>query len=354
LAVNVTGWALRQWRAHPYVAMIVRRIVSTFFLLWGMTLIAFALTHIVPQDPVLSALGERLAQNPAVVKAFKQKYGLDQSITQQYVTYMVGLVHGDLGRSYLTTNNVRDDLGRYIPATFELGIVATTLGLVGGTALGVVTGMRPGRWLDQAARLFSIITISAPLFWIAYIAIYLFSFKLSWFPSGGQLRPESLPPTHVTGAYIVDALITGDVTLAWEALQYVALPAIVLALPLIGMLSRFTRTTVISVTSNEFVIAARAKGLPERTVVLRYILRAALTPIITLFGLIFADVMTGAVLIEVTFSWAGVGQYAYRGAINLDLQVIVGVALFTALVYVVTNLVVDLLYGWVDPRARPT
>jgi len=354
VAAGLVGWAARQWGTHPYIRLLVRRIIATVFLLWGMTLIAFILTHLIPHDPVLAALGERLIQDPLVVKAFKQKYGLDQSITQQYLTYMVGLSHGDLGRSYLTTNNVRDDLAKYIPATFELGIVATAIGLLGGTALGVITGMRQGGWLDQAARLFSIVSISAPLFWIAFIAIYMFSFKLSWFPSGGQLSPESLPPAHFTGAYIVDALLTGNGGLAGEALQYVLLPAIVLALPLIGLLSRFTRTNVISVAGNEFVMAARAKGLPEHTVVVRYILRAALTPIITLFGLIFADVMTGAVLIEITFSWEGIGQYAYRGAINLDLQIIVGVALFTALVYVVTNLVVDLLYGWIDPRARPT
>ncbi len=353
MAASFVSRAVRQWGAHPYLRLVVSRAVSMVFLLWGMTVIAFVLTHIVPHDPVLSALGDRLSQDPLAVKAFKQKYGLDQSLIQQYVTYIVDLAHGDLGQSYLTDNSVRDDLALYVPATFELGTVAVAIGLVGGTALGVITGMRQGGWLDQAARLFSTVTISVPLFWIAFLAIYLFAFRLSWFPTGGQLGPASEPPSHVTGAYIVDALLTRNAGLVWEAVQYVILPASVLALPLVGLLSRFTRSTVISVAGNEFVTAARAKGLPERTVLLRYILRAALTPIITLFGLIFADVMTGAVLVEITFSWAGVGQYAYRGAINLDLQIIVGVALFTAVVYIVTNFVVDLLYGWIDPRARP-
>jgi peptide/nickel transport system permease protein len=349
---SIASAAATWWVSHYYLRFVLRRALAALFLLWGMTLVAFTLTNVVPSDPVAAALGERLSQDPLAVQAFKQRYGLDQPLPQQYLTYLVRLVHGDLGTSYVTGQNVFDDLSRYVPATFELGIAALAIGLTIGTLIGLATGTRKGGWLDQVARLFSIATISAPLFWIAFLAVYLLSFKLSIFPSGGQLNAGSLPPPHVTGAYIVDALLAGDTGLAWEALQHVGLPATVLSLPIIGLLSRFVRSAVIQVSSSDFVAAARAKGLPARTVLIRYTLRAALSPIVTLFGLLFADVMTGAVLVEVSFSWPGVGLYAYRGAIALDIHVIIGVALFVAVVYLATNLAVDLLYAWIDPRVR--
>lgn len=349
---RVAEWAAHWWVSHYYLRFVLRRVVAGVFLLWGMTLVAFVLTNVVPSDPVAAALGDRLSSNPATVKAFKQKYGLDKPLPDQYITYLVQLAHGDLGLSYVTQRNVSDDLARYVPVTVELGIAALTIGVTAGTLLGLLSGIGKTGWFDQVARLFSIASISAPLFWIAFLAVYTLSFKLSLFPSGGQLGPGSLPPPHLTGAYIVDALLAGDFSLTWEAIQHVVLPAVVLALPIAGLLSRFVRSAVIQVSSSDFVAAARAKGLPPRTILLRYTLRAALTPIVTLFGLLFADVMTGAVLVEVSFSWPGVGFYAYRGAINLDIHVIIGVALFVAIVYVTTNLAVDLLYAWIDPRMR--
>src|SRR4029077_15923210 len=162
-------------------------------------------------------------------------------------------------------------------------IVALAIGLAVGTGVGLATGMRPRGRLDLIARLLSIGSISVPLFWVAFLAVYVLSFKLGWFPTGGQLPPGSIPPPRITGAYLVDALLSGEFDVAWQAAEHVMLPALVLSVPIVGLLSRFVRSAVIQASASDFVAAARAKGLPGRRVLIRYILRAALTPIVTLF-----------------------------------------------------------------------
>src|SRR5262249_3941773 len=181
---------------------------------------------------------------------------------------------------------------------------------------------------------------------------YLFFFKLGWFPVGGRLDPGVFAPPHVTGLFTVDALLAGDFDTFGDAVSHLILPASVLAAYNVGLLTRFTRSAVLEVINNDYIQPARAKGLPERPVVLRHVLRAALPPIITVAGLAFANVMTGTVLVEKIFAWPGIGNYAFLSATTLDLPAIMGVSLFVAVVYITVNFVVDVLYGIVDPRIR--
>ena len=221
-----------------------------------------------------------------------------------------------------------------------------------GITLGVVSAVRRNKLTDQVLRVVSLGGISMPTFWLALVALYVFFFKLGWVPGSGRLDPGVLAPAHVTGLYTVDALLSGQFDLLTNSVQHLILPACVLAAYNVGLLTRFTRSAVLEVINNDYVQAARAKGLPERTVIWRHVLRAALPPIITVGGLAFANVMTGTVLVESIFAWPGIGQYAFHSATTLDLPAIMGVSLFVAIVYVVVNFTVDILYGVVDPRIR--
>jgi peptide/nickel transport system permease protein len=308
----------------------------------------------VPSNAVATNLGEQAAGDPAAVAAFKHHYGLDRPFPIRYLLYLDHLLHGDLGQSTVTHDAVTHDLGQFIPATAELALYAVALASVVGVTFGVISALRRNRTSDHVLRFTSLAGISMPTFWIALLALYLGFYRLGWFPGAERLNPGTTPPPHVTGLYTIDALLAGNLGLYWEALHHLLLPALVLAAFSISLLTRFTRSAVLEVAGNDYVRAARAKGLPERVVIVRYILRAALPSVVTVLGLVFANVLTGAVLVEKIFSWPGIGQYAYEAAVNLDVPAIAGVSLFVAFVYITVNFIVDVLYGVIDPRIRIT
>jgi peptide/nickel transport system permease protein len=345
----------RRFRRPPsFLAFALRRLVSLVLLLLGITFVAFVLTELVPSNAVATNLGEQAAGDPAAVQAFKHHYGLDRPLPVRYAIYLDHLVHGDLGQSSLTHDAVTHDLGQFIPATAELALYSVLFAAIVGIAFGTIAALRRNRPTDHLLRVASLAGISMPTFWIALVALYVGFFKLGWFPGAERLDPGVSPPPSVTGLYTIDALIAGNFSLFVQALHHLILPALVLAAFNVSLLTRFTRSAVLEVIGNDYVRAARAKGLPERVVIVRYILRAALPSVITVLGLVFANVLTGAVLVEKIFSWPGIGQYAYEAAVNLDVPAIAGVSIFVAVVYVTINFVVDVLYGVIDPRIRIT
>jgi peptide/nickel transport system permease protein len=341
-------------RPPGFLRFVARRLAALVFLAIGITAVTFVLTQLVPSNAVATNLGEQAAGDPAAVAVFKQHYALDKPLPQRYVIYLGHLVHGDLGQSSLTHDSVRHDLAQFIPATAELALYSVLFASIVGVAFGVLSALRRNRLTDHALRVTSLAGISMPTFWIALVALYVGFYKLGWFPGADRLDPGTLPPPHVTGLYTIDALLAGDWGVFGQALHHLVLPALVLAAFNVSLLTRFTRSAVLEVIGNDYVRAARAKGLRERTVVRRYILRAALPAVITVLGLVFANVLTGAVLVEKIFSWPGIGQYAYQAAVNLDVQAIAGVSIFVAIVYVTVNFIVDVLYGVIDPRIRLT
>jgi peptide/nickel transport system permease protein len=340
--------------SRGFLRFLLRRLAALVLLSLGITVVVFALTELVPSNAVATNLGEQAAGDPAAVAAFKHHYGLDRPLPVRYAIYLEHLVQGDLGQSSLTHDSVTHDLGQFIPATGELALYSILFASVFGIAFGVIAAMRRNRLTDHLLRVTSLAGISMPTFWIALVALYVGFYRLGWFPGAERLDPGTSPPPTVTGLYTIDALVAGRWGLFVQALHHLLLPALVLAAFNVSLLTRYTRSAVLEVVGNDFVRAARAKGLPERVVVVRYILRAALPSVVTVLGLVFANVLTGAVLVEKIFSWPGIGQYAYEAAVNLDVPAIAGVSLFVAVVYITINFIVDVLYGVIDPRIRVT
>ncbi len=337
---------------HPLLLYVVVRLGVSLLLILGVTLITFILTNLVPSNPAASALGERASSDPAAVAAFNTKYGLDKPLPQQYVIYLSRLAQLDFGDSTQTHNPVAKDLGSAFPATAELALTALITASVLGVGLGLWAALRQRKFVDQAVRVVSIIGISTPTFWLALIVYYLLFYKLGWFPGSGRLDPQFTPPKDHTGFYTIDALIAGRPKVFWNAVGHLILPASVLVLYTVGLLARFARTAVLDVLGNDYITAARAKGLSARRVTFGYILRGALLPILTVVGLTFGSLLSGAVLTETVFAWNGLGQYAFKAATTLDLQAIMGVGIVVGVTYIAINFVVDLLYGVIDPRVR--
>jgi peptide/nickel transport system permease protein len=339
-------------KLHPLLRFILIRIGISILLIWGVTVVTFLLTNLVPTDPVAAILGDRAAADPEIVAQTREKLGLDQPLIVQYFTYLNNLLHGDLGVSNQTRTPVLSSIGQVFPASLELGIGAIFISVILGLLLGLLSALKQNTIVDHAIRTLSLIGISAPTFWLATVAYFVFFFKLRVVPGAGRLDPWITPPPKVTGLYTVDSLLSGQMATFANAFGHLVLPSCVLALFTIGLLTRFSRSSVLDIIKFDYVTAARAKGLPARTVVFKYIFRGALVPIITVVGLAFGSLLSGAVLTETVFAWNGLGQYAYRGATTLDLPVIMGVGLVIGIVYILVNFIVDLIYGFVDPRVR--
>jgi peptide/nickel transport system permease protein len=353
-AAAVAAGRQRPARSGGLLRFLALRIATAALLCVGITLVAFILTQLVPGDPATANLGQRAIGDPEAVAAFRAKYGLDKPLPVQYLTYLGNLLHGNLGLSQQSHRAVSEDLGEFVPATIELALVAIVLSLLVGVALGTVAAVTRDRWPDQVLRVVSLGGVSMPTFWVALVAFYLFFFKFGLLPGGGRLDPGMAAPPHVTGLYVVDAALSGQWDVWSSAVRHLVLPSFVLAVYTVGMLVRFTRASVLEILGNDYVRAARAKGLPERVVILRHVLRPALVAIITVASVAFGGLLSGAVLVENIFSWPGLGQYAYRSAVNLDLPAIMGVSVVVAAIYIIMNLLVDLLYGVIDPRIRLT
>lgn len=339
-------------RSRPLLRYLAIRLGLSLLLLVGVTVVTFVLTNLVPASPVTAALGERAASDPKIVAAFKREQGLDQPPVVQYVLYLGHLLRGDLGTSIGTRNPVSQDLAYAFPATAELALVAIAVAVVLGLVLALVAALNRNRLSDQLIRAVSVVGISVPTFWLAVGAYFLFFFVLHWAPGSGRLSPALDPPPRVTGLFTVDALLAGRPDVFADALAHLVLPGLVLAVYTLGLLVRFARSSILDVLGQDFVRAARAKGLPVRRVVTGYLLRGALLPILTIVGLAFGSLLSGAVLTEQVFAWGGIGQYAYRASTSLDLPSVMGVGLIVGVVYISVNLVIDLIYGFVDPRVR--
>jgi peptide/nickel transport system permease protein len=351
-AAATPGTPKPPWRHRALLRFVLRRVLAGLLLCLGVTLVSFLLTQAVPGDPVTANLGQRAAEDPAAVAAFRAANGLDQPLPQQYLTYLGNLLTGDFGQSQQTRNPVATDLGEKVPATMELALAAIVIAIVLGVGFGIVAALYRDRWPDQVLRVLSLTGVSVPTFWLALIAYYWISFKADLLPAGGRLSPGAQAPEHVTGLYTVDALLAGSWSTFTDAVLHLVLPALVLASFTVGVLLRFTRAAVLEVLGDEYVRAARAKGMPELTVVRRHVLRPALVSVVTVTGVAFAGLLSGTVLVEQIFSWRGLGAYAYTSALALDLPAIMGVSVVVAVIYVLLNLVVDLLYGVIDPRLR--
>lgn len=331
-----------------FLYYMVRRIALMVLVLFGVTLITFLLTHVVPVNPVLALVGDHATQQ--TIQAVEQHFGLTKPLTVQYWIYLVNLLHGNLGVSISDQLPVAEDLAQYLPATLELSTAAIVVAIVIGMTTGIVSALNPNRWPDHVSRIFALIGVSFPVFFAALVFLDIFYVQLGWLPGPGQLGTYVVPPARITGMVVVDALLTGNGPAFSDALRHLILPATVLGWSSAGIISRMTRSSLMDVLSADYIRTAHAKGLGQTRVVLRHALRNALIPTVTVIGLAYGSLLQGAVLTETIFSWPGIGRYATTSVINLDVPAIMGVTLIAAVVYSTINLIVDLLYGLMDPR----
>jgi peptide/nickel transport system permease protein len=280
----------------------------------------------------------------------RREFGLDQPLPAQYWAYVTGLLQGDWGRSILSRRPVAEDLATYWPATLELVLVAMTIAVAVGVPLGVLAAVRSDRPADQVSRLVALLGVSVPAFWLAVLLQLFFGLRLGWLPVSGRLPALADPPSHLTGLYLVDSLVTGHWDTAGAATRQILLPALTLSFPALATIMRFTRASLLETLGQDYVRTARAKGLVERGVVLRHALRNALIPTLTMIGLSFGWSMGGSVLVETVFDWPGIGLYATKSALTLDFMPIMGIALLYGVVFSLVNIAVDLSYGLLDPR----
>lgn len=332
---------------------ILRRIVAMPFILLGIVTVAFFFSRVVG-DPVASIVGFKALRDPEVVAAARERWGLDGTIVEQYVRYLSNLLQGDFGTSFTTRRSVLTDIIDRFPATAELTIVAMVIGGVGGVGLGVLAAARRGRVTDLGIRMFALVGASVPVFWTGLILLSVFYARLGWLPGPGRLGGRTDPPADRTGLYTVDALLAGDAALFREALLHLVLPGFVLGWALIGGIARTVRATVLDEVHADYVRTARAKGVRERAVFVVHVLRNAMLPVLTLLGLSFATLLTGAALVESVFSWNGIGNYAVDATRSLDFPAVYGTAILGGLVFLVVNLITDVLYSVADPRVRLT
>ncbi len=321
-------------------------------MLVGITLLSFVMSHAVPADPIAANLGDQAAANPQVVAAFRQRWGLDRPLPEQYGIYLWRLVHGDMGVSISTHQPVVTDLKQRLPATVELAMAALFISLVIGIPLGILSAVRRDSAIDQVARSVALVGVAMPVFWLGLMALSVFYARLGWAPSPGQLSPGSPRPPFFTGFILVDALVWGRADVAKDALAHLALPALVLASYSVGVITRMMRGSMLEVLGEDYVRTAHAKGLPRRTVTVRHAARNATLPVLTVVGLSFGALLSGAVVTETVFAWTGLGSYAFSSATSLDFPAIMGVGTVVATVYVLTNLLVDVCYALLDPRIR--
>ena len=316
------------------------------------SVVIFLISNFVPGDPVLAQLGDILASDPAVVAQWRAKWGLDLPLWDRYWIFLSGLLRGDLGMSIATRRPVIEDIAQYAPATVELATVAFLLSLVIGIPLGIAAAVWRDSVVDAAARAISLLGVSAPTFWLAFIMLAIFYGWLGWAPGPGRLDPIAFPPEGPTGFFLIDSALARDWETFHDTVAHLALPALVLAAATLGLITRTTRAAMLDCLQQDYVRVARAKGLLDRAVVLRHALRNALVPVVTLGGLAYANLLTGAVMTETIFSWPGLGRYTFRSAAALDFPAIMGITLVVSATYLLVNLVVDLSYALLDPRVR--
>lgn len=316
----------------------------------GVTVLAFGLIRLIPGDPIEIMVGERRL-DPQAHAALVQRLGLDQPLAVQYGRYLLDLAHGDLGRSLVTREPVLSEFATLFPATVELALAALLWGTVVGMALGVVAALRRGSWWDQAVMAMATVGHSIPVFWWGLMLILLCSVQLGWTPVSGRIGIEYDVPTF-SGFMLLDSVLAEEEGAFLSALSHLLLPALVLGTVPMAIIARMTRSSMLEVMGEDYIRAAKARGYSGARVALVHGLRNALLPVVTVIGLQVGGLLGGAVLTETLFSWPGIGKWIIDAIARRDYPVVQAGILISALVFMGVNLVVDLLYGLINPRIR--
>jgi peptide/nickel transport system permease protein len=321
-------------------------------MLIGITMVLFIVTHAIPVNPLVVILNEKSLENPEAVRSATEKWGLDKSLPVQYLIYLKNLAQGDMGTSFKTKNPVVDDLRDFLPATIELALGSLLFAIVLGLPLGIMSAVKSGKFIDKVSLVVSLIGASMPPFWSGLMVLFVFYYKLDWLPGPGRIDSRLVGPEHITGLFLVDSVLTKDWVSFWSSLQHLILPSIILGWFTLALITRITRSSLLEVLSMDFIRTARGKGIRERNVIVVHALRNAMIPVITVLGLAFAGLISGAIMTETIFAWPGIGRYEVEASINLDYPAIMGTTLLFAVIYMIFNIFVDVSYALFDPRIR--
>lgn len=331
------------------LAYTIRRIFMLIPVLIGMSLVTFAIVHAIPGDPAKTIAGEK--SSPQELAEIRHNLGLDQPFYKQYFLYVNDLLHGNLGTSLITHVPISEEIQPYLAATAELSLAAMAIAIFFGVNLGILSAWRQNSWLDYSGMVVALLGVSIPVFWLGLMEQWLFAQKLGIFPSSGRIDPR-LGFEGFSGFYVLDSLFSGDFTVLGDVMMHLILPAVALGTIPMAIIARMTRSSVLEVLRSDFVRTARAKGLSEFWVVYKHTLKNACIPVLTVAGLQMGLLLGGAVLTETIFSWPGVGRYIYDAIGQRDYPVIQSGILVLATIFVVINLLVDLIYAWIDPRIQ--
>ncbi len=317
----------------------------------GLLLITFLIGRVVPVDPVLSAVGDRASHD--TYEQARRELGLHLPLWEQFVNYVIQILKGELGKSVLTANTVVDDIKRVFPATLELATTATVFGVAFGVPMGVVAAVNQGRWPDQLVRLLGLFGYSMPVFWLGLMGLLLFYGILDIAAAPGRLDFANLDVVETwTGLILLDAALQNEWEIFFDALHHLVLPAAVLGYFSLAYISRMTRSFMLEQLRQEYVTTARVKGLSEARVVWRHALGNVMVPLITVIALSYANLLEGSVLTETVFAWPGLGLYLTNSLLAADMNAVLGATLVVGVIFIGINLLSDLLYKLVDPRAK--
>lgn len=329
---------------------IARRLALLGIMLGGLVLITFVVSNVAPADPAALAAGPDATKD--MVETIRHEYGLDQPLPLQFARYVSDLLHANLGRSIQTGDAVRDDLARYFPATMQLVLLSMAFSVLAGVPIGMLAAVWRNSLFDHAMRVLAVSGVALPAFWAALILQLVFGVWLGWLPTSGQLSVATAPPPPITGMVLLDALLAGQFATFAEALRYAILPGFVLALPSIAAIVRVNRAEMIEVMASDYVVAAQAHGISPRRVIGWLALKNAMLPTLAMIGLRFGWTLGSTVLVETVFDWPGIGLYAVSSAIASDFKPVMGVTLIVGVTFMLANLLIDLAYGWLDPRTK--
>ncbi|MDT2075260.1 MAG: ABC transporter permease [Planktomarina sp.] len=330
------------------VLNILLTLVLTFV---GLTAVTFTIGRVMPADPVLAVIGDRAPQS-----AYDRVYlemGLDRPIYEQYGRYLNELAHGDLGTSIMTSQPVLEDIKRFFPATLELATIATLMGIFIGVPMGVLAAVNQGKLIDHVVRILGLVGYSIPVFWLGMVALLIFYGHLGWVAGPGRIDVyyDGIVDT-VTGFILIDASLAKEWEIFWNAVSHLILPATLLGAFALAYIARMTRSFMLDQLNQEYILTARVKGASESAVIWRHAFRNVLVQLITIIGLTYASLLEGSVLTETVFSWPGIGQYITTSLFNADMSAVLGGTIVVGTSFVGINMLSDMLYKFVDPRAR--
>lgn len=333
-----------------YRDFIIRRSLQIIPTLFGLLILIFFISRILPGDPARLALGPEATKEQ--VEELRRRLGLDKPVYIQFIVYVEQLLRGSLGTSLYTYRDVMEDIIAYFPATFELITFSMIIAVIIGTLLGIITAAKRNTWVDHIFRVLAFSGVSMPRFWLGIMLQIIVAYQLGLLPTTGRIDPFIEPPKHITGLYLIDSLLCLNMEAFVSSLKHIILPAITLALSPIAQIMRIVRASMLEEMEKDYFLVAKANGLPENILIYKYTLRNAFSAALTIIGLLYGYFLAGAFVVETVFSWPGLAKYGIRALLYKDFNAVIGVTLVIGLFYSLVNLVVDVLYGYLDPRIR--